>query len=268
VTDLPFDEVWLHDFEFVSQPGERPDVVCLAGYELRSGRTIRLWRDELSAHPPYRTDRGVLFVNFVANAECACHLSLGWPLPAKVLDLNPAFRNLTNGRSTPEGKGLVGALRYYGLDSIGTKRKDAMQKRVMQGWPFTLEERQQILAYCGTDVDALQRLLPKVLSEPNFDLGVALYHGEFAAMSALIEHRGVPVDMEVFPHLADSETWQAVRDAMVQQSTRNTGSMYATRPATGPSAWSVSLAISSAKESLGLNLRPANSTCDAKHSMR
>ena len=34
-------------------------------------------------------------------------------------------------------------------------------------------------------------------------------------MSALIEHRGVPVDMEVFPHLADSETWQAVRDAMV-----------------------------------------------------
>ena len=50
-------------------------------------------------------------------------------------------------------KGLVGALRYYGLDSIGTKQKDAMQKRVMQGWPFTLEERQQILAYCGTDVD-------------------------------------------------------------------------------------------------------------------
>ena len=182
---------------------------------MRSGRTICLWRDELSAHPPYRTDRGVLFVNFVANAECACHLSLGWPLPAKILDLNPAFRNLTNGRSTPEGKGLVGALRYYGLDSIGTKRKDAMQKRVMQGWPFTLEERQQILAYCGTDVDALQRLLPKVLSEPNFDLGVALYHGEFAAMSALIEHRGVPVDMEVFPQLADSETWQAVRDAMV-----------------------------------------------------
>ena len=214
-TDLPFDEVWLHDFEFVSQPGERPDVVCLAAYELRSGRTLRLWRAELGPRPPYRTDRGVLFVSFVANAECACHLSLGWPLPAKVLDLSPAFRNLTNGRSTQEGKGLVGALRYYGLDSIGTKQKEAMQKRVMQGWPFTPQERQQILAYCGTDVDALERLLPKILSEPDFDLSVALYHGEFTAASALMEYRGVPVDMEVFPQLADSETWRAVRDAMV-----------------------------------------------------
>jgi hypothetical protein len=46
-------------------------------------------------------------------------------------------------------------------------------------------------------------------------VGVALYHGEFAAVSALLEHRGVPVDMEVFPQLADRETWRAVRNAMV-----------------------------------------------------
>ena len=109
ISELPFDEIWLHDFEFVARPGERPDVVCLAARELRSGRTIRLWRDELGAQPPYRTDDRVLFVSFVANAEMACHLSLGWPVPKNVLDLNPAFRNLTNGRSTPEGKGLIGA---------------------------------------------------------------------------------------------------------------------------------------------------------------
>ena len=46
-TELPFDEIWLHDFEFISRPGERPDVVCLAARELRSGQTLRLWRDEL-----------------------------------------------------------------------------------------------------------------------------------------------------------------------------------------------------------------------------
>ena len=73
----------MHDFEFVPQPGERPDVVCLVAHELRSGHTIRLWRDELGPHPPYRTDRGVLFINFVANAECVCHLSLGWPYQQK-----------------------------------------------------------------------------------------------------------------------------------------------------------------------------------------
>jgi hypothetical protein len=82
-------------------------------------------------------------------------------LPARVLDLSPAFRNITNGRYVPEGKGLLGALRYYGLDDIGTKQKDAMQKRVMQGWPFTPEERRQILIYCESDVDALRRLLAR-----------------------------------------------------------------------------------------------------------
>ena len=196
-TELPFEEIWLHDFEFVSRPGERPDVVCLVAHELRSGRTLRLWRDELGKQPPYRTDRGVLFVSFVANAECACHLALGWPLPAHVLDLSPAFRNLTNGRSTPEGKGLLGALRYYGLDAIGAKQKDAMRERIMQGWPFTPEER-------AADFDLLRQrrgcaAAPVAESMlPEIDLGVALYHGEFAAVSALMEHRGVPIDMEMF----------------------------------------------------------------------
>ena len=30
-----------------------------------------------------------------------------------------------------------------------------------------------------------------------------------------MEHRGVPIDMEIFPQLADNDTWRAVRDAMV-----------------------------------------------------
>jgi hypothetical protein len=214
-SELSFEEIWLHDFEFISQPGECPDIVCLAAHELRSGQTLRLWRDRLGPLPPYRTDSGVLFISFVANAECACHLALGWPLPARVLDLSPAFRNITNGRTTPEGKGLIGALRYYGLDAIGTKQKDAMRERIAKGWPFAPEEQLKILDYCYSDIDALLRLLPKILSDPDFDLGIALYHGEFAAASALMEHRGVPIDMEIFSQLVNNETWRAVRDAMV-----------------------------------------------------
>jgi hypothetical protein len=214
--ELPFDEIWLHDFEFVSRPGEHPDVVCLAARELRSGRTLRLWRDQLGPTPPYRIDSQVLFVNFVANAECACHLALGWPRPARVLDLSPVFRNLSNGRYTPDGKGLIGALRYYGIDVLSAKKKDAMQKRVMTGWPFTPQEREQILDYCVGDVDdGLCRLLPKILADPEFNLGVALYHGEFASVSAQMEHDGVPIDPEIFPQLADKDAWRAVRDAIV-----------------------------------------------------
>jgi DNA polymerase-1 len=157
----------------------------------------------------------VLFVSFVANAECACHYALGWPSPDNVLDLSLAFRNLTNGRSTPEGKGLLGALRYFSLDAITTKHKDAMRKRVMRGWPFTPDERRQILEYCASDIDALAHLLARML--PEIDLRIALHHGEFAAVSALMEHDGVPIDMEIFSQLADERTWRTVRDGMVPE---------------------------------------------------
>ncbi len=165
-----YDEVWAHDFEFISLPGERPDTVCLAAPELRTGRTLRLWRDDLDKlgrQPPYRIDKRVLFVSYVANAECGCHLVLNWPLPANIIDLSPAFRNLTNGLYTPEGKGLLGALRYFGLDTIEQKKKDGMRDRILQGWPFTEEEKKQILNYCYGDVEDLLRLLPKVLEQWN-----------------------------------------------------------------------------------------------------
>jgi DNA polymerase I len=83
---LPYREVWAVDFEFAAPPGERPDPICVAARELRSGRLIRLWRDELRQlrRPPYPTDAGVLFVAFYASAELSCHLALGWPMPVRI----------------------------------------------------------------------------------------------------------------------------------------------------------------------------------------
>jgi DNA polymerase family A len=212
-TELPFDEIVFVDFEFISKPGEHPDVVCLAAHELRSRRTLRLWRDELGRAPPYRVDDRTLFVCFTATAELACHLALGWPLPAKVLDLSPEFRCHVNGGIAPQGKGLLGALAYFGLDAISAKWKDDMRARILRGWPFTPEEREQILAYCASDIDALIPLLEKLL--PTIHLPTALYRSEFVAVNAVMEHRGVPINMSVFSRLADARAWAAVRDAMV-----------------------------------------------------
>jgi hypothetical protein len=75
IDQLPFKQIRLADFEFISKAGERPDVVCLCARELRTGQTLRLWRTELGSRPPYRIDDDALFVCFVANAECACHLA-------------------------------------------------------------------------------------------------------------------------------------------------------------------------------------------------
>jgi hypothetical protein len=208
-----FEQIIFSDFEFIAKPGERPDVVCLAWHEEPSGQTHRLWRDQLGADPPYRTDLSVLHVHFVSNAEVGCHLSLDWPKPARILDLNPEFRCIVNGRTVPAGKGLLGAMAYYGLDSIDSKTKEALRDRIMGGWPFTAEEREEILRYCASDVDAMVRLLPKML--PDIDLGSALYRGEFVASSALMEHHGVPIDMEIYPQLTEKRAWRALRDAMV-----------------------------------------------------
>jgi hypothetical protein len=203
--------VWGVDAEWIPKPGERPDVLCMTGRELWSGRSFALWCDELDQLPLFGAN--TLFLTFVANAECTCLLSINRPLPAQVLDLSTEFRNITNGRLVPQGKGLLGALAYYGLISNNPKYKDAIRKRIMRGHPFTSEERAQILDYCFGDASDLLRLLPKML--PYIDLKEALYRGEFVACLARMEHLGGPIDKEIYDPLADKHTWGAIRDAMV-----------------------------------------------------
>src|SRR5690349_10412323 len=85
---LPYREVWCLDFEFRAPDGERPEPLCLVARELRSGRELRLWRDELEpGRPPFHLDARALFVAYYASAELSCFLVLGWPLPLRVLDL-------------------------------------------------------------------------------------------------------------------------------------------------------------------------------------
>jgi DNA polymerase-1 len=92
---LAFAEIWAVDFEFGAKPGENPEPVCLVAWELRSGRKLRLWRDEFGCEPPYTTGPDVLFVAYYASAEIGCHLALGWPVPERVLDPFTEFRNHT-----------------------------------------------------------------------------------------------------------------------------------------------------------------------------
>ena len=109
---LPFREVWLVDFEYVARPGDRPEPVCLVARELRSGRLVRVWRDELGqmGQPPYPLDPSALFIAYFATAELDCHLALGWPMPARILNLYVEHRAVTNGLALQFGNGLLGAL--------------------------------------------------------------------------------------------------------------------------------------------------------------
>ena len=210
-----FQQVWLVDFEFSAPEGERPHPICLVAREYRTGREIRLWEDELRTRPqpPYPTDGTTLFVAYYASAEVGCHLALGWPVPEAVLDLYAEFRNRTNGRATPCGWSLLGALAYFGLDSLGNAEKREMQELALGGGPYTLDERRGMLDYCASDVDALYRLLPRI--QPELDLPRALLRGRYMVAAARMEWAGIPLDTEQLAEL--TQHWDDIQEQLIRR---------------------------------------------------
>jgi DNA polymerase I len=213
-----FREVVLVDFEFEAHQGERPVPVCMVGRELRSGRKFRIFQDQFGSMPPYAAGPDVLFVAYYASAELGCYRALGWPMPQRVLDLYVEFRALTNianpveqRECTPAGRGLLGALTYYGLDSMGASEKKELQEAIGSGtWRgrFTPEE---ILDYCQSDVEALTRLLPAMVSR--VDMPRALLRGRFMAAAALVEWYGTPMDVEMLEQLR--QNWEELQDRLI-----------------------------------------------------
>jgi hypothetical protein len=208
-----FHEIVLVDFEFEALQGGRPNPVCLVAWELRSGRKFRIWKDQFGPAPPYATGPGVLFVAYYASAELGCYRALGWRSPERILDLFIEFRNHTNGLPTPAGAGLLGALTYFGLDSMGASEKKELQKSIGAGtWQgrFTQED---VLDYCEQDVAALQRLLLAML--PLIDKPRALLRGRYMWAAASMEYFGVPIDTLTLELLR--QHWTAIQDQLIAE---------------------------------------------------
>lgn len=204
--------VWAVDFEFTAPLGHRPIPRCVVARELHSGRVVRRWLDGTDpGAPPYETGDDTLLVAYYASAEWGCHLAQDWPTPRRVLDLFAEFANLTSGTYPPNGRGLLGALAYFGLPSIDAAEKKSMQELAQRGGPYTAEERTALLDYCQTDVDALACLLPKML--PKIDLPRALLRGRYTVAVARMEWNGVPLDMPPLTRLRDN--WDRVRSRLV-----------------------------------------------------
>jgi hypothetical protein len=200
---LPFREIWVVDTEFypgrgLSNGGREGDPIhplCLVALEMRTGRIIRLWQDELGRFPPYCLDADALFVGFMNSAEFGFHIACGWGQPARAVDAYVEFRHFMNDGSVKSGdrqKGfysLAGALQYFCEDGIDTAHKTDMRDRILQGPPFTVAERELILEYCESDVRALARLVqhivPTIRSLPH-----AIMRARFMWTVAQQERRG------------------------------------------------------------------------------
>jgi len=210
-------EIWMADFEFRQPDGDKPEPHCMVASEYITGRTVRLWSDELLSlsSPPFSTGDDTLFVAYLTSAELNCFRELGWEMPQRILDLYAEFRNHTNGFVLPGVKqnkpSLLAALQHFGLPSIEAVEKTNMRALAIRGAPFTEQEKQDLLKYCESDVVALRKLLTAMLPylEPQ-----ALLRGRYMPAVSSMEMTGVPIDMTTYRRL--SEHRDAIRKKLVE----------------------------------------------------
>ena len=233
--DLPFREIWIVDTEFypgsgLANGGVAGDPItplCLVALEMRSGRLVRLWQDQLGPFPPYRLDNDALIVGYMLAAEFGFHAAFGWGEPACALDAYVEFRHYVNDGSIKSGErergfySIGGALRYFLEDEIDVARKHDMRERILQGPPFDAQERRGILDYCEDDVRALARLLPHIAQTIRLPLAHAMFRAKFQWTIAQQERRGVPMDGALLARLRSR--WQDIRLDLVTELDRPFG---------------------------------------------
>ena len=215
---LPFEQVWLVDFEFVANGGDVQRPVCMVAREHLTGQEIRMWEDELAElrSAPFDTGPRSVLVAYYASAELGCFQTLGWPDPANVIDLFAEFRVETNGLRLPAGNGLLGALAHFGLGGMSVGEKESMRELITAGGPWSEAEKAAILAYCAEDVRALGPLLDALTPRIGTDrtrVGHAVLRGRYMASVAAMEHAGVPVDTDTLLELR--ERWSDIQDALI-----------------------------------------------------
>ena len=226
--ELPFRELWCVDFEYypgtgLANGGREGDAVtplCLVALEMRTGRVIRQWRDDFGPFPPYRLDNEALFMGYMISAEFGCHIPLGWGQPGCALDPYVEFRHFTNDGAVKAGQrekgfySLNGAPQYFCENGIDTAHKDEMRDRIIQGPPFSADERAIILDYCEEDVRALallvRHIVPTIRSLPH-----ALGRAKFMWVTAQQERRGVPLDLPFLTSLR--EQWGGLQSELVRE---------------------------------------------------
>src|SRR5665647_2599420 len=216
-----FDRIFVVDFEFVALPGELTQPVCLVSHEINSGETEKIWlegKDPSALTPPYSMGETDLFIAYYSSADWGCHLVLNWPLPINVVDLFPEFRVLTNGLPGIS-KGLLGACHRFGVSTISESEKEAARVRIMQGPPYTEEEKENILTYCASDVLETAELFKKMF--PYIDIPRALIRGQYMETIAEMEQNGIPIDKVTLERL--KANWIPIQEKLIRDINKDYG---------------------------------------------
>ena len=192
-----FREIWATDTEFKPEgriDGGKTYPLCLVGRELRSGRIVRVWRDELlrMTRAPFDTGPDSAMVAYFASAEIGCFISLGWPMPRNVVDLYVEHRWRNNGGKRDKVRKLVDIMRDHGLPFMSELHKEEMRNKILGQDDYSTDDRLAITNYCSEDTEALDPLYRR--SERWIDFPRALLRGRYMIAASRVEQNGIPTD--------------------------------------------------------------------------
>ena len=209
------------DYEYIPRDDGGLDVVCGVAKNLRTGETLRRWRDQMGRAPFFDCGPGAALVAYNAQAEMEAHLAMGWPFPENVICLYAEHMLDTNGADlpvSPEARGsLLAALKCNDIPARQVPEKKGVIARILAGPPYSAEEKVEILNYCEQDVDdaaSLFRALWERQSAGNSHyLTQALLRGEYSKALAVMTRTGCPVNVPLHDLIVSE--WQAVRRALI-----------------------------------------------------
>jgi hypothetical protein len=211
-----FARVVVCDFEYEVADGDLPNVLCMVAHELdenlRHVRTIKRWRGEFGAAPPFDTGPDTLFVAYSAWAEMTCFRVLGWKFPDHIFDQHTAYLAATNIllphnpdeiRKKPR-KRLPDACRAYDIEGWERIDKADIAKAIGEGAWCGRYSPEDVINYCEEDVRMSTLLLRAQIRGrdrqlPPADVTRVLRWSNYSAKCvALIQARGMPIDIHLW----------------------------------------------------------------------
>jgi hypothetical protein len=202
------------DFEYEIDGNGLPNVLCMVVHvldeKLQHVHTIRMWRGEFGATPPFNTGTDALFVAYSAWAEMTCFITLGWQFPTQIFDLHTAYLAAGNillpyepdeVRKKPR-KRLSDACRAYGIAGWEQIDKEAIARGIGEGrWREYGQEA--VFDYCAEDVRSSAHLLRAQLCGrpglPAANVEKVLHWSNYSAKAiAQIQARGMPIDVPLW----------------------------------------------------------------------
>jgi hypothetical protein len=153
VYDADFSGHTAVDTEFESPPSGLPVPTALVACDLYTGKTIKLWRDDLLKlkHPPFPAGPDAVVYAHNASAELGVFDVLGWTYRGHIHDTLYEHLYLTNGlREDHESCSLDAVAEHHGIPALDKEQKKYFQKLCAEGRaePY----RTEVLDYCETDV--------------------------------------------------------------------------------------------------------------------